>query len=505
MIPSMNFSLNAFIRPGLARFVSLGFAWLVLGAGSARAQVASETAPETDWSRSLVSIEVTYKLYDAFQPWNDPTRAIRKHGLVVAPGEVLTTAQYLPSHTLVRLQKGGRGRWYDARVKWWDAQSNLALLTADAPAFWADLEPAALDETASRGPDFELVRWRDGNLENRRAEFGQFTVSDGVLGFAPHLVLEVGTDLSGLGWSELLTRGDRVVGMTAYSTGQTCGALPASFIRRVLAAYRAGTYTGLGYFDFTWQPGGNPELLKELGLDGPPRGAVVHRAGKEEDPAKAPQPRDILLEIDGFAIDGEGDYLDPEFGHLQLENLPNRAHFAGDVIPLKVRRGARELTLHYTIPAAKFTDEPVPREVFDGPPAYAMAGGLVFQPLTQPFLRGWGDEWRKYAPFRLQYYQFSDAPDDRKSLVVLTGVLPDAINLGYQDDALMVVDQVNGRKIATLADLVEALRTPAEGGVHRFEFMRGRGLQRLLLDAATLDEATKRVVEHYGLPAAVRL
>jgi hypothetical protein len=34
--------------------------------------------------------------------------------------------------------------------------------------------------------------------------------------------------------------------------------------------------------------------------------------------------------------------------------------------------------------------------------------------------------------------------------------------------------------------------------------MRGHNLQRLVLDAATLDEATRRVVEHYGLPAAAR-
>ena len=70
---------------------------------------------------------------------------------------------------------------------------------------------------------------------------------------------------------------------------------------------------------------------------------------------------------------------------------------------------------------------------------------------------------------------------------------------------MTVLDRVNGRVIATLADLAEALKTSSPGGVHRFEFMSGRDLQRLLLDAATLDEATKRVVEHYGLPAAARL
>jgi Trypsin-like serine proteases, typically periplasmic, contain C-terminal PDZ domain len=482
--------------------VALGLGFVAVAASEARAQLLLQ---RPGWDRSLVSVEVTYKVYDAFQPWNEPTRAIRKHGVVIAPGEILTTAQYLPTHTLVRVQKGGRGRWYDARVKWWDAQSNLAVLEAAAPAFWDGLAPAKLAEKVGRGPEFELLRWRDGNLENRRVEFGKFTVSEGVLGFAPHVQLEVSTDLSGLGWTEVLARDGVIVGLTTYSNGRVCGALPAPFIRDVLAAWRAGSFSGLGYFDFTWQPGSNPELLKELGMEGESRGAVVHAAGRESDPAKSPRPRDILLEIDGFPIDSEGDYLDPDYGHLMLEYLANRGHFAGATVKLKVRRGARELTLDYVVPKADFTDETMPREVFDGPPKYLVAGGLVFQPLTQPFLRGWGDEWRKYAPYRLQYYQYGEPRDKRRSLVVLTGVLPDPINLGYQDAVMLVVDKVNGRVVATLADLAEALETPAEGGVHRVEFMPGRNLQRLVLDAATLDAATARVKEYYGLPATRRL
>lgn len=471
---------------------------------------APDRAVETDWARALVNVEVTYKVPDAFQPWNEPTRAVRKHGVVIASGEVLTTAQFLPTHTLVRLQKGGRGRWYDARVKWWDAQTNLALITTEAPGFFADLRPAPLAARPSRGPEFSLVRWRDGNLEERRVEFSQYRTGEGVLGFAPHVNLEVSTDLGGIGWAELIVRDGAVQGLSTYANSRSCGVLPAPFIRRVLEAQRAGRFTGLGFFDFTWQPGGNPELLAELGLAGEPRGGVVHKPGKVTDPARAPQPRDILLEIDGFAIDSEGDYLDPDYGHLMLESLANRAHFAGDKIPIKLLRAGRELTIDYELPRARFSEQLVPSEVFDAPPAYLVAGGLVFQPLAQPFLRGWGDEWRRNAPFRLQYYEYSEVPDGRKSLLVLTGVLPDAFNLGYQDARVLVLDRVNERPIATLADLAEALKTPlpgaaGEAAVHRFDFMRGQGLQRILLDAAGLDEATARIAKYYNLPAARRL
>jgi PDZ domain len=471
---------------------------------AAQAQPMLKTAP--DWTRSLVNVEITFKAYDAFQPWNNPTLSVRKHGLVVAPGEVLTTAQYLPTHTLVRLQKGGRGRWYDARVKWWDAQSNLALLTTEEPAFWTGLEAAPLMATVPPGPEFNLVRWREGNLENRKVEFSRFVVSEGTVGFAPQMVLEVGTDIGGrLGWAEIVERDGRVAGLTTYGSSRLCGVMPASFIRRVLEAHRADRFPGLGYFDFTWQPGSNPALVAELGLAGAPRGAVVHSPGsKNGKEGKGLHAGDILLEIGGFEIDSEGDYLDPDYGHLQLENLATRTSFAGDTLPMKILRGGKEQKLDYVIPRAEFTDETVPRELFGAPPTYVVTGGLVFQPLAQPFLRGWGDEWRKNAPFRLQYYQYADPADERKSLVVLSGVLPDAINVGYQEAGMLVVDRVNGRTVATLAELVAALAEPKDG-VNRFEFMKGRGLQRMLLDAADLDAATKRVVEHYGIPAASRL
>jgi S1-C subfamily serine protease len=484
----------------LFRLIALVGFVAIAAAPAARAQLLARPS----WDRSLVTIEVTYKLYDAFQPWNEPTRSIRKHGFVIGPGELLTTAQYLPAHTLVRVQKGGRGRWYDSRVKWWDAQSNLALLEADSPAFWEGLAPAPLASAASRGPAFELVMWRDGNLETRRAEFGKFTVGEGALGFAPHVQLEVGSEVGGLGWAELIVREGAVVGVTTYSTGRVCGALPAGFIRRVLEARREGKFAGLGYFDFTWQPGSNPDLLKELGLEGAPRGAVVHARGRDSDPDKSPRPRDIILEIDGLPVDVEGDYLDPDYGHLNLENLANRVRFAGETLKIKVRRAEQELMLDYVVPRADFTDEIVPRET-PGAPRYLVTGGLVFQPLAQPFLRGWGDDWRKFAPFRLQYAQYSKPTDGRKSLVILTNVLPDPINLGYQEAAMLVLDKVNGRAIATLGELAAALETPEAGGVHRIEFMSGRNLRRVVLDAATLEEATKRVVSYYGLPSARRL
>lgn len=468
---------------------------LVLGGAAARA---TDLAA---WSASLVSVEVTFKDFDHFQPWNKPTRSIRKHGLVVGEREILTTAQHLPHQTLVRLQKGGRGRWHNATVAWLDPHSDLALLTTDEAGFWEGLRPVELAERVERRPEYTLLRWRDGNLEGRRVEFSKFTVGEGVLSFVPRMILEVNTDIAGLGWAEAITADGRLLGLTSAKGGNTCNVIPAGFIRRVLEARRAGRFAGLGYFDFLWQPTQNPALFEFLGQEGAPRGGVVLDSSTRPGARTVLQPRDILLEIDGFAVDTEGDYEDPDYGFLNAENLATRAHFAGDTLRLKILRGGREQTVEYVLPKADFANELVPRQAFGRDPEYLIAAGLVFQPLNQPFLRTWGDDWMRRAPFRLGFFQRDEPTAERPALVLLSNVLPDPANLGYQTARFLVVDRINGRLVSTLDDVAAALAAPQEG-VHRVEFMKGESLQRLLLDAATLDAATARVLQRYSIPAA---
>jgi len=76
--------------------------------------------------------------------------------------------------------------------------------------------------------------------------------------------------------------------------------------------------------------------------------------------------------------------------------------------------------------------------------------------------------------------------------------LPDPFNLGYQDYSSLVVDKINGRGVSSVAEALEALRRP-EGGFHLVEFVASGDVQRLVLDASRLDEATARVLKRYGI------
>ena len=140
-------------------------------------------------------------------------------------------------------------------------------------------------------------------------------------------------------------------------------------------------------------------------------------------------------------------------------------------------------------------------QTFDQAPEFLIAGGLALQPLNIPLLRGFGEDWKRRAPFRLAHYAGGPPSAERSGLVVLTSVLPDPYVVGYQDARFLVVDTVNGQKISRLAEVQAALEKPQDG-FHTIEFHRGDNLLRIVLDAGLMDAATKRILERYRIPAA---
>src|SRR5262245_51821781 len=146
---------------------------LLMLCGSVNAQEAKRAAA-SPWERSVVTLEIARKQYDYYQPWSRPTKRLQKVGTIVGDRQILTTADELFDRTLVRLQKEGRGRWWIGEVAWIDYYANLAIVTTTNADFWRGLKPAAFGSTRPADSTLQVLRWREGNLEDRRAEFTQF-------------------------------------------------------------------------------------------------------------------------------------------------------------------------------------------------------------------------------------------------------------------------------------------------------------------------------------------
>jgi hypothetical protein len=122
-----------------------------------------------------------------------------------------------------------------------------------------------------------------------------------------------------------------------------------------------------------------------------------------------------------------------------------------------------------------------------------------------PYLQTWGPEWKRRAPFRLFYYTTEQPTPEQPALVVLSQVLADGYNIGYQEQRFLVLQSVNHRRISHLTDLREALKCPVNG-FHILDFAQGESLQRMVLAAGDAEKAaTRRVLESYGIAEPFRL
>ena len=476
--------------------LALALALLLAPTLSAPAQKGVLTTPK-DWKESLVTLEVKRKRYDYFQPWTRPLDSFQKFGVVIGPKEILTTAEGLADETLLRAQKNGRGTWYVGGIKWIDYHANLALVTVEDEHFWVGLSPVVMGKPVSVGTAMSVLRWRTGKIEQFRGEFKQYAVQESRLSFASYAQMELTSEIDAAGGAEPVVADDEIIGLVSQHTARNCRVLPAAFLRRIVEAHTKPDYKGFGYFDFVWQPGQNPTTLKFFGAQNPDHGVVIIDV-PERDEAKMVKPRDVLLQVENYDIDSTGDYSDPDYGFLSLENLATRDKWAGDEVRLTVLRDGKKLTVNYRIPKVDYTAKLVPEQIFDQPPEYMIIGGLVFQPLSDPYLRSWGADWKRRAPFRLSYYGSQPPKKERPSLVLLSQVLPDPYNLGYQDDRFLVVDKINGVKVAKLEDVQAALRQP-QNGFHIIEFMPGERMLKAVLDAGEEKDATQRILQRYGI------
>ena len=450
-----------------------------------------------DAARSLVEIEITKQSYNYNLPWVVRNQQISKNGVLIEGRQILTTADGLSNQYLCRVKKGGVSRQYIAKVKWIDYHANVAVLSIDTEDFFAGMQSVSLANTIPQSGPLQVYRWRLGRIEERAAEIIRLRSGESKMSYVKYLTLSVSSEIESAGWSEIVCDEHGLIGITASASSGKLEVLPAAFISNVLVQHKKDNAAGLGYFDFTYMFGKNPALLLSKGLQKNDVGVIVTQINPRDQEDYYLQVGDIILAIDDYYIDSEGKYLDPIYGRLSMSILATHKYNAGEVLPILVWRDNEEITINYTLPKANFRDSFIPEQSYDTAPEYLIAGGLVFQPINGPLLDALGSN----MTVLLDYYRSQKSVQKRDGLVVLSKVLPDDYNLGYERLSLQIVDTVNGHTIDNLYSLQSALKNPIDG-FHRIQFLREENLRHIVLDAATLQAATERVLDHYQIPTA---
>ena len=77
-------------------------------------------------------------------------------------------------------------------------------------------------------------------------------------------------------------------------------------------------------------------------------------------------------------------------------------------------------------------------------------------------------------------------------VVLVTQVIPDQINIGYQKLSNAIVKQINGQEIRRLKDVEEAFLNP-DNGFHRIDFLPGSDRLSAVLPVEGLNQSNQRI------------
>jgi S1-C subfamily serine protease len=469
---------------------------------------AAEPLPSVE---SLVRVNSTNQSYNFARPWLKRTPYTRRGiGVVLEGGRVLVTAELVANHSYIELERPTGSQKVPAEVAQIDYDSNLALLVPQDAKFLDGAAPVPLAEGVRVGTKVNVAQ-----LENT----GALALTPGVVttisvGSYPMdgiglLIYRLSTPLQYRDNSFALPvfLGDRLAGLLMrYDTrSQSADLVPDRVIANFLDRAARKPYLGFPRAGITFSPTRDPQFRHYLGMGDGQTGVYLASVSHGGPAEKAGLKKgDVILRVDGYDIDADGNYDDPQFGKIPFSHLIATASLPGGKLPVRVFRDGKTIELELPLEPrdpATIVSEPA---VLDRAPRYYVLGGLVFQELSRSYLREWGSDWRSDAPARLVYldtYQ-DELPANRGKVVFLSQVLPADTVVGYEDLSPTVVTKINGREIRSLEDVAEAAKHPISG-FDKIELESDPGV--LYLNARDIAASAEELKESYGLPALSNL
>lgn len=448
---------------------------------AATPQAPPPAATPADLRASVVRLNSTVQEWNPAQPWEKAGPTSRRAlAAIVAPGQVLATAEMVANATYLEFESPDGSLFAPAKVVAVDYETNLALLAPVSAAagdrLFANTKPVGIAEPARIGDPLSIYQIEDNGVDIRTAGTLQsIAVLSNFLPGQAFLTYQVKASMQSAASSYSLPvfSGDRLAGLlySYNSKDQLCDVSATAILRRFLRTAAATPYVGAPSLGVTVATTEDPAFRRWLGLADDQGGIYLSTVRKGSAAAAGAAKGDVLLAIDGHAIDRRGYFKHPDYGSLAWGHLVRGEKAVGDEVALSLVRAGKPLTLTAKLSREEESAKLVPNYTFGQAPDYLVKGGFIFQELTLPLLESFGEDWSSRAPLNLlDVYQNPEKHDTGvRRIVFLSGVIPTPATIGYEPLRNLIVRKVNGLPIRDLGSLVAAFETK-ETPLHSIQF-----------------------------------
>jgi len=455
--------------------------------------------PTKAWE-GIVRIENSKTVNDYRAPWNGgrPSGGTGT-GFLVGENLFMTNAHVVSDSSRLVIRKVGRPEPYLAEIVHVAHDCDLALVRLLDPAPFEGMAPLEIGDVPRLDTEVIVVGYPIGGERMSvtrgvvsRIDFRPYAHS----GIDSHLAIQIDAAINPGNSGGPVIQGDRVVGVAfqgfSGSVAQNVGyMIPTPVVKRFLEDVEDGEYdhyVDLAISDMAIQ---NPAQVKALGLPNAEQGVLVCAVDSAGSAAGKVEVGDVILAIDGNPVASNGLIsLDGEL--VEMTEVVERK-FAGDEISLLLWRDGKKMKRKLQL--KRLTHYLMRGIRYDVRPRFVIHAGLVFQPLNRNLVTAHKID-NQVANYWFNFFTSDELYKLKPEPVVLTTVLPDAINTHVNGYVHSIVDEIDGRKITTLADCAAAL----DGAIGEFIVIKlveqGRPV---VLNRKAAKEAHQRIVQSYSI------
>jgi len=446
---------------------------------------------------AVVRIYATSQDPDYDCPWQARTPSSGTgSGVVIGEGKVLTGAHVVANATFLQVQKISDPNKAVAKVAGICHDCDLALLQIDDPSFMTGVVPAEIGDLPALRDRVSVVGFPVGGEEISitegvvsRIEVQRYSHSQRHL-----LAVTVDAAINKGNSGGPVFKDDKVAGIAfqKLSGADNIGEMvPAPLIHHFLRAIEKDPQVRVPGLGISVQGLENPMLRRRHELPEGRTGVLVLTVEYGNSAWGHLQPGDALLSVDGRAIANNATTQYRGKYRTRYDVILGERS-VGDDTTLEILRDGKIMELTFPLKPLELL---VPRSQYDTLPSYFIYGGLVFQALSRDFLTTWESWWDKAPKEFLYLYYSGTRRAEKQEVVILTQVLADEINVGYEDLYSEAVVSVNGKQPVDMADFVGLV----ESSVDLVEIQTSsQGV--IVMEPGAARKANESILSRYHIP-----
>ncbi len=475
--------------------------------------------PQASAATSLLCVTSTRQDFNRMRPWEKGSiNRSELMGVYLGEGKVLTCGHAANAATYVEISLPDGSRTVPARVLRHDRDLGLALLTPvhaeDASIFETReaLELGAPLKLGARAEYHGLVNGLIPVCIPLLAESCIVATPDVMLSL-PRLSMRAAQPVPEEGTQGMpIVQGGKLVALsTGYdNSAQALTCINTELLARFLGA-QDGAYASCPLPGLMFAQLDDPVFRRYLKLaEGQGgiyiksllKGSAAEQAGLKEG--------DVVTAIDGYEIDTQGRCHHPLYGAMKAEALLCSLRPVGEALTLSVSREGQKQEVVLPLNRDAYSKHIIGGVVPPGvQPRYVMWGGLLFQPMTQDYIKALMS--RSNGSMPLEFLKMDDREDELMEqgvteLVMLTQVIPTPATLSYDSVGYCVVESVNGKRVHNFAEFVQLLDEPTADGLVAFSI--NKAPYTIYVDRRTAEAANSSIrrsaiqqLRHLGEPA----